>query len=214
MSADTLDKLAFLTLGWLLGMLAPVVTDAIKKRRENALVKIALDNELREISYKLALASYSVNEHLGTVDRTYLQWLQGVIANYDGPNRSQTIQNITEIPLSLPDAQLAALFQTWKANKGTNIVVPKFVVPLLDARVSSLWYLENRVQILLLDIRSNINLLNELVDQAQYYNRLTFGKLENETYDRVVANLDGCRRQYAERAKIIVTKIEALGSLV
>ena len=213
MSTDTVEKLALLTLGWLLGMLGPVVTDAIKKRRENALVKIALDSELREISCMLALASYLVHDHFGTVDRTYLQWFLDVTANYDGPNRLETVQSSIETQLSLTDEQLAALVQARKANKGTNIVVRKFVVPLLDARVSSLWYFENRVQILLLDIRSNINLLNELVDQARYYAGLTFGKLENENYERVVANRDGCHRQYAERAKMIVTKIEELGSL-
>ena len=58
MSEDTIEKLLLLTLGWLLGMLGPVVTEAIKKRRENRQVKLALAAELREVSYKLALANY------------------------------------------------------------------------------------------------------------------------------------------------------------
>ncbi len=213
MSADTIEKLALLTLGWLLGMLGPIATDAIKRRRENGLVKVALASELRELSYKLALASYLINIHFGTVDRTYLQWLQGVTTNYEGPSRSETAQPSSEMQLNFADAQLAALVQAQKANQGTNIVVRKFIVPLLDARVSSLWYLESRAQTLLLDIRSNINLLNELVDQARYYTGLTFGKLEGENYERVVSNLEGCHRQYAERAKMIVTKIEELSGV-
>ena len=162
----------------------------------------------------LALANYSINDHFGTVDRTYLQWLQGATASYVGSNRTETMQPSIEMQLGLPDAQLAALVQAQKANQGKNIVTRKFVVTLLDARVSSLWYLESRVQILLLDIRSNVNLLNELVDQARYYSGLTFGKLEAENYERVVSNLEGCHRQYAERARIIVGKIEELSSLV
>jgi hypothetical protein len=67
---------------------------------------------------------------------------------------------------------------------------------------------------LLLDIRNNINLLNKLVDQARYYTGLTFGKLEGGNYESVVGNLAGCHRQYAERAKRIVTKIEELGDLL
>lgn len=213
MSADTIEKLALLALGWLLGMLGPVVTEAIKRQRENNLVQVALASELRELSYKLALANYLINIHFGTVDRTYLQWLQRATANYVGPSRSETIEPSIEMQLGLPDAQLAALVQTQKANKDTNIVVRKFIVPLLDARVSSLWCLDSRIQILLLDIRGSINLLNELVDQARYYTGLTFGKLEGENYLRVVSNLEGCHRQYAERAKRIITKIEELGGL-
>lgn len=214
MSADTIEKLALLALGWLLGMLGPVVTEAIKRRRENGLVKVALAAELQELTYMLALANYLINIHFGTVDRTYLQWLQRVTASYVGPNRSETMQPSIEMQLGLSDAQLAALVQTQKANEGTNIVTRKFAVPLLDARVSALWSLESRVQILLLDIRSSVNLLNELVDQARYYKGLTFGKLEGENYQRVVSNLEDCHRQFAERAKRIIGKIEELGSLV
>lgn len=214
MSEDTLEKLILLALGWLLGMLGPVVTEAIKRRRENSQVKVALAAELREVSYKLALANYLVNIHFGTVDRPYLQWLQGVTSNYTGPSLTETTQPSIEMQLGLPDTQLAALVQAQTPNKGANIVIQKVVVPLLDARVSSLWYLENQIQILLLDIRSNINLLNELVDQARYYTGLTFGKLEGQNYQLVVENLEGCHRQYAERAKRIVTKIEELGRLV
>ncbi len=108
----------------------------------------------------------------------------------------------------------AELAQTQKAKEGKNISAQKIVVPLLDARVSSLWYLENPVQILLLDIRSSINLLNEIVDQSRYYSGLTFGKLEGGNYELVVENLDGCHRQYAERARRIVGKIKELSSLL
>lgn len=213
MSEDTIEKLLFLALGWLLGMLGPVVTDAIKKRRENIQVRVALAAELREVSYKLALANYLINIHFGTVDRSYLEWLRSVTLHYKGPSFTESTQPSIEMQLRLPEAQLANLVKAQAAERGTNIVTQKVTVPLLDARVSSLWYLENRVQILLLDIRSNINLMNELVDQARYYSGLTFGKLEGENYNLVVGNLDGCHRQYAERAKRVVTKIQELSSL-
>lgn len=90
MSEDTIEKLLLLALGWLLGMLGPVVTEAIKRRRENCQVKVALAAELRQVSYKLALASYLVNIHFGTVDRPYLQWLQRVTAGYNGPSLAET----------------------------------------------------------------------------------------------------------------------------
>lgn len=213
MSEDTIEKLLLLALGWLLGMLGPVVTEAIKRRRENSQVKVALAAELREVSYKLALGSYLVNLHFGTVDRSYLQWLQRVTASYKGPSLVETRQRSFEIQLNLPDQKLAAWVQDQAGREGQNIVVQKIMVPLLDARVSSLWHIENRVQIILFDIRSNINLLNELVDRARYYTDLTF-KLEGGNYKLVVGNLESCHRQYAERARRIVSKIEELSGLV
>lgn len=210
MSDDTIEKLALLALGWLLGMLGPVVTDAIKRRRENLQVIVALAAELRELSYQLALANYVVHMHFGTVTRDYLAWLQGVTRHYTGPSRLETTQPSLAMQLELTDEQLTGAVQRMKANEGTTLVLRKFAVPLLDARVSSLWAFDNRVQVLLLDIRSNIALLNELVDQSRYYSGLTFGKLEAGNYELAVGNLRGSQRQYADRAKILVSKIAEL----
>ena len=86
MSVDTIEKLLLLAFGWLLGMLGPAVTEAIKRRRENSQVRVALVAELREVSYRLALANYLINIHFGTVDRAYLQWFESVTSGYDGPS--------------------------------------------------------------------------------------------------------------------------------
>lgn len=214
MTTDTVEKLLLLALGWLLGMLGPAVTESIKRRRENQQVRVALAAELREVSYKLALANYLVHIHFGTVDKDYLQWLRGAIQGYGGPSFVKTTLPSIEMQLGLPDDQFTALVQHQKAKAGRTINTQKIVLPLLDARVSSLWYLEGPVQILLLDIRSSVALLNEIVDQSRYYNGLTFGKLDDANYELVVENSDACHMQYAERAKRIVNKIQELSGLL
>jgi hypothetical protein len=129
MSEDTIEKLLLLALGWLLGMLGPVVTVAINRRRENCQVKVALAAELREVSYKLALASYLINIHFGTVDRPYLQWLQRVTASHKGPSLVETTQGSIEMQLSLPEPQLAALVKSQTGREGQTIGVQKIIVP-------------------------------------------------------------------------------------
>jgi hypothetical protein len=210
MTTDTLEKLLLIVLGWLLGMLGPAVTESIKKRRESQQVKVALAAELREVAYKLAISNYLVHVHFGTVNRSYLQWLRGAICSYSGPSQIETTLPSIDMQLGLPEEQLSELIHRQKAREGKNINTQKILVPLLDARVSSLWYLEGPVQVLLLDIRSSINLLNEIVDQSRYFSSLTFGALSEGNYELVVENLDGCHRQYAERAKRIVDKIAQL----
>jgi hypothetical protein len=211
---DTLEKLHLLTLGWLLGLLGPVVTDAIRKRRENSQVRFAVFAELREVSYKLALANYLINTHFGTIDKPFLDWLKRVTENYVGPALVPSKREGIEMQLSLPPDQLAALTRRMSAPKGQNIVIPKVHVPLLDARLSTLLYLDYQVQVRLLDIRTHIILANELVDQSRYYAGLTFGKLEGDNYQLVIGNLEGCLKQYAERSQIIVSKISELDTVV
>ena len=210
MSADTVEKLLLLALGWLFGLLSPAIVEAIKRHRETNLVKVALAAELDEVSYKLALGNNILNEHFGTIDHTYLRWLKEVTANYADPSLVAPLIQGIESQLQLTGEQLADLVALRKAPDHQNVNLQKVVVPLLDARVSSLWHLDSNIQALLLDIRSQVNLLNEIVDQSRYYSGLTFGKLEGGNYALVVENLKGCQRQHAERAKQIVNKIQEL----
>jgi hypothetical protein len=214
MNIDTVEKLLLLAFGWLLGILSPSVVEAIKRRKENSLVKVALAAELREVSYKLALANYSINAHFGALDRPFLHWFREVTSNYSGPNLVESSLPFVETQLGLTDVQFAEIVNIQTASKEKNLNLQKVIVPLLDARVSSVLYLDNSIQILLLDIRSNINLLNEIVDQARYYSGLTFGKLEGDNYEIVAGNLKDCQKQFALRAKRIIIKIQELSGLL
>lgn len=210
MSADTVERPLLLSLGWLFGLLSPAIVEAIKRSRENQKVRVALAAELNEVSYRLALANHILNSHFGIVNRSHLEWFKDVTADYAGPSLVPSSLPAVEVQLQVSEAQLAKLVASQKAPNHQSVNLQKIIVPLLDARVSSVWYLENHIQVLLLDIRSQINLLNEIVDQARYYSGLTFGKLEGGNYPLVVENLKGCQQQYAERAKQIVAKIREL----
>ena len=136
MSADTVEKLLLLSLGWLFGLLSPAIVETIKRRRETNLVKVALAAELDEVSYKLALANNILNWHFGTIDHAYLRWFKDVTADYAGPSLVASSIPAIESQLQLPGDQLAACVAFQKAPNHKNVNLPKVMVPLLDARVS------------------------------------------------------------------------------
>jgi hypothetical protein len=210
MTVDSIEKVALLIVGWLLGLLGPTIIEAIKRHRENKQVKVALAAELREVSYKLVLANHLIHLHFGTVDRPHLRWFKASTEHYEGPLLVEASRNALEIQLDLSDEQLSQYVRSQTAPAHQNINLQKIIVPLLDARVASLWYLKNQLQVLLLSIRSHINLLNELVDQSRYYAGLTFSNLKSANYDRAVGNLKDCQIQYAQRSKQIVDAISKL----
>jgi hypothetical protein len=76
MTVDSIEKVALLVVGWLLGLLGPTIIEAIKRHRENKQVKVALAAELREVSYKLVMANHLIHLHFGTVDRLHLRWFK------------------------------------------------------------------------------------------------------------------------------------------
>mgnify|MGYP003381672430 CR=1 FL=1 len=89
-------------------------------------------------------------------------------------------------------------------------MLQKYAVPLLDGRVTALWSFDSSFTRNLLEIRSGIGMLDDLVERSRHYADLTFGKLENGNYELVLGNLQQCYSEYAERAERIVLQIENL----
>ena len=210
MSEDSVEKLLFLMVGWALGLLGPAIVDSIKRQREVVQVRQALLGELHEVKYRLALSAYYAEKRFGVIDRAYLQWLRRVVAEYKGSKPKDSILKMVDGQLSLTDEQIAFIAKGELADSQTGLTLKKYLVPLLDSRIPSLWFFESRFQQILLEVRTELNLLNEEVDQARYYFGLTFTKLEGDSRSRVDQNLTQSYLQIAKRAKLAAVKIGEL----
>ena len=85
--------------------------------------------------------------------------------------------------------------------------------PLLNTRLQVLWRLDEFLQRQLLDVRSNLDLFNEEVDEARYFLRLTFNVLESEMRNLVNSSLDATYLRMADRAKLLVECIDRVSHL-
>ena len=210
MSDPTVDKLSFLALGWLLGLLGPVIVDGIKRRRENVLGRAAILSELTELAGVLATASYGARMRLGTVDRKFLEWLKTNLEQYATTPKLQEFIPRLRTQLSWTDDQLHAVAQHMSADDGKGTMLQHYPVPLLDARVSALWSFETSFQRQLLEIRRNVAILDDVVERSRKYFDMTFTKLEGDNYELIAGNLAQTYELYAERAMVIVDQIKSL----
>lgn len=210
MANESVEKVLLIALGWLLGLLAPVIVDGIKRRRENEVGRVAIRSELRDVAHKLALASHYIHIHQGTVDKENLTWLKRHLESHAALVDSQPVMDSIRMQLAMSDAEHAQFVRLRIANHGKSVVLQKYPVPLLDARVSALWSFENAFQRQLLDIRTRIELLNDLVDRSRKFSDMTFGKLENGNYELVVQNIEQTYTEYASSARRIVDLVAQL----
>jgi hypothetical protein len=210
MDSDTFEKLAFASVGWLFGLLAPVIVDAIKRRRENALGQVAIYAELRDVGHKLALSSHLIHMHMGTVTRSHLEMMKIHFEGYVGYADTARISEAIRVQLAMTDEQLENNVKLNAAGSDRDLVLQKLPVPLLDSRVSALWSFETAIQRRLLEIRSRMGRLNDLVDRSQKFSDWTFGKLDEENYRRAIGNLEQCYSQYAASAEATVEHIRQL----
>ena len=212
MSEDSIEKLAFVALGWLLGLLAPVIVDAIKRRRENNLGRIAITSELRELGCMLSTAAYGARMRLGTVDREFLEWLKSDLEHHASTPEFQAFVPRLRKQLSWTEEELSAVATHMSADDGKGTMLQKYPVPLLDARVSALWSFDTTFQRELLAIRQNLGMLEDVVDRSRKYFDMTFTKMEEENHRLVAENLEQTYALYAERAERIVKMIRKLST--
>lgn len=212
MQDETLEKIAFLFLGWLLGLLAPVIVNAINRRREDDLGRKAIKVELTSLKVKLAIAYHTIAEHQGTMTRQSLQWIINHLSVASSDNEALAVSATLKKLLDASDDQLHQFFLSMKSKPGRSLTLQKYGTPLLDARVSALWSFDNDTQRTLLEIRSALDIASEIVDRARHFANLTFQNLENGNHALAVENVEDCYKQYAQQAKRIVSLIERFES--
>jgi hypothetical protein len=204
------EKIAFLTLGWLLGLLAPVIVDAIKRRRENALGRDAILSELREVGGLLAVAAYGARMHRGKADKAFLQWLTTDLERHAVSEQlSAMIPNLRQ-QLSWSDQDIATGSKLFAGAEGVGAVLQRYPVPLLDARVSAVWTFDTSFQRGLLAVRQNMHFLDDLVERTRRYHDMTFVALDSANHARVIENIDQAYDLYAERAIRTVNLIRGI----
>ncbi len=209
MNDPVVIAIVFTLLGWLLGILQPAITEAIRRRRETHEVIPALQIELDELRYRVALATYMLQLRFGTVDKSFLQWVRAKIEQYQGANPRDGLLQAVVGQLALSDEQLANVVANQRAKPDGGLSVKKYAAPLVDSRISLFWQLRPLLQRALLEVRSNLDLFNDDVARAQGYLDLTFSDLSNDNYARVQLNLDRCYRNVADRGRILADKIDA-----
>jgi len=207
MTEDTTSKLAFLFLGWLLGLLGPIIVDQIKRARENNLGRAAIKQELANLHVKLIYATHTIEEHMGTLDRAGLTWFIQQLNTHKEDDEVVRVCAALKKPLDLSDEQLSLFFSARKSPEGKSLSLQKYATPLLDSRVAALWSFRTKDQRALLEIRGVLDIMSDVVDRARYFSNLTFSKLEEGNHELVVENVNGCYAQYASQAKRIAEMI-------
>ncbi len=204
---DTYIKILFLLLGWLLGLISPIIVDVIKRRRERVEIRASLKTELTELRYRLACVVHFVEMRFGEANRDLLLWLKPIIESYEGLNQSDNILKLINSQLELSDEQILAVCKHGKAAAEGALNLKKYTIPLLESKYSLLSAYDTSFQNRMFEISTHMSMLNEDVDQARYYFQLTFNEMSDDNHERVVNNLIDSYLSYSNRARIIVNHI-------
>lgn len=203
---DTVAKIRFLVVGWVLGLIGSSITDFIRDWRRVRLFKRAVRTELQELRVRLVGVVFQVAAHFGRIDRNLLQWLEAAMEGYSGALVGQLVD--FRPLLAATDEQLREMSDKLKATAGISLIFRRYQLSFLDKHIDQLAHFDVAAQARLLDIRAQLGLLTEMVEEAQYFYRLTFqSSLADTAKDALDKNIDNSHELVAQRSKFLVEKI-------
>jgi hypothetical protein len=204
----TIDAVVGIFLGWVLGLLSPLIVDAIRKHCRQREVQQGIFTELRHLRLRMALAAYAVESHLGTIDRALLKWMISTLENYRGETEPDRLLVHMRKCVALGDDQLLAVLANKKAQPGSGLDMAKYRVPYLDSRMGQLEIFDEQTRAAMLDVRAQLDFFNEEIDEARLYHKMTFEFSASDTnYPIVRQNVENCYRNLGRRAKQIADRI-------
>jgi len=200
----------FIILGWLLGLLGVPIVSRIEKYYRRKDIKKAIFSELKNTEIRLAATYYKILMHLGIRDKSSLSWLKNIYEQHRADCPKDILEAMEKI-LQAPDGQFNAVTSFLKAADNMSLGLKTFSLPFTESILEHLSVFDTEFQKDIFEVRDKIGLLNEEIENAMFYFRLTFDPTcMNVNKDIIRINLKDDYTNIQKICRGIVDKIEKI----
>lgn len=204
-------NIVYLLIGWLLGLLSIPIGERIKRYYQKNDVRSGIISELKEIKVRLVYNIFRLTMKSGISDKQLLEWVKKQLEGYEGSYPTENLSlMLKKLSYQIDDKQLAVI-QSLTSNEESELSLKKFYLPFLESRIDLLPLFGGRFRTLIFEIWSQIQTLNEEIDNSQFFYRKTFdSSMSVENHERVRQNLEQCYKNINSQAKTMVERINNL----
>lgn len=204
-------NILYLLLGWLLGLLSPHISERIKRHYQKNDLRCGIVSELKEIKVRLVSTVYLLTKKIGVYDKQFIDWVKKNLEGYEGSYPTKKIlSNLENLSSHANNKQLAEIQLLYCDEEG-GLSLKKFYLPFLESKIELFPIFTDKFRSLIFEIRSQIQVINEEIDNAQFYFRKTFDSaMSAENHKIVRQNLKSCYENIERQVKLTVGKINDL----
>src|SRR5688572_594409 len=146
-------------LGWLLGLLAPVIVDLIRQAYREKEIREAIHTEVRELGLILIANAYLCELGFGNFDREFLQWYISAPGRLVAASHTdQTLDYLKKL-MDLNEGDFKKFVADKKAKLGVGEHLKKFRLPYVDSHIGDLGIFRENKRLQILNIRANLERL-------------------------------------------------------
>jgi len=204
------ENILLIILGWLFGLLGAPIVSRIERRHKRNDLKAAIFSELKYLAVKLAAACQKIQMHLGVRDKSTLFWVKGIYEKYRTDVPKNVLEAMNKV-LQAPDEHFNIASSFLKAPDNVDLSLKTFSVPFIESILADLSVFDSEFQSGIFEIRDQISVLNEEIENGTFYFRLSFDPAAMNTNGEAIRkNLNSAYNNIQERCKLIVNKTEKI----
>jgi hypothetical protein len=210
---STLNTILGTILGWLLGILSYPIVSQIQKYLKRKDLKKAILSELESLSVRLLLQYIDLQLYFGEIDKKELEWIRNLPEKHRKYIPENLIEAVNKL-LNFSEEELkfsSFLYYLLTYNPNKAIRLKTFEMPFIKSVLSNLSVFDIEFQSSIFDIWKEISILNQEIEQAMFYSRLTFDPSCMDANQEIIRyNLKNSYKFIKEKSKTIVDKIEKI----
>lgn len=202
-----MKELLYITFGWFLGLLSHTVVMHIQRKYKKSDLKNAILSDLKNLAVRLVAVYGLIDIHRGTKSKTSLEYSKTIYTKYR-VNCPQNILDGLEKLANSKKEELSALNVYLKAEENISLNLKKYFLYFIESVSGEFSLLPLEFQREILEIRAQLNMYNDQVDNVTFFYRSTFDPGCMKTNSEIIRlNLDNNYKEVQDRCKVIINKI-------
>ncbi len=199
-------------LGWLLGMLSPVIVSRIYRYYKRNDLHVGISKEINHVKKRLILSLDVISHRTGSYDRELVGWL---LEHYEkvGSNNS-TVSESYRMQLKASDDELETMILHQAKPDNTGLTLQKFQLLFINMHLTDISLFSTELQSEIFELKSRIEILNSEISLSEKYFFMTFdSNVTTENQEIIKMGLTNKYLHIETMIKRVVEQIEKVNSV-
>lgn len=166
-----MQQVILIFFGWVLGVFSSIILEKQKRKQIKEDYKDSLITELDLVYPRILANYYEIIREMGELNKEKLEWMHNMISKKNSKSLDDIDEHIIKI-LEKDNKEIILLNK--KPQNIRTLSLKKFNLSFLQENISSFSLLDKEFRHNAINIRTNINYLNDCIDKVEFFYKTTF----------------------------------------
>ncbi len=210
------QQVILILIGWLTGVLSTVGYEQYKRYLDGKNLKSAILSELKVLLPRLVLSCYVLITTSGKYNKEDLQWVYDNLSSYEDKTIASKISSIKEKLEKLLEQNDISINGTidFKVDKSKVEHIKSITLSFSKESITNFSLLSEELRLVIFDVRTKINIMNELADRIDYFFKQSFTPgMSSNNIEIIETNINSNYDFYLINSKVVVERIKEIFEL-